>query len=121
MGLPLLGETLQLLLPRYSLDLHPFIRKRIQRYGPIFRSNVAGANTGVLIVTRACWHSKCNWTPRQRHGRAWYDTGVLGLPGASTGVLVVTRACLASWTSKGWHWPAGYGTAVPLFLWSVVI
>ncbi|KDP29666.1 hypothetical protein JCGZ_18828 [Jatropha curcas] len=42
MGLPLLGETLQLLIPRYSLDLHPFIRKRIQRYGPIFRSNVAG-------------------------------------------------------------------------------
>ncbi|KAJ8765122.1 hypothetical protein K2173_010608 [Erythroxylum novogranatense] len=42
MGLPLIGETLQLLIPSYSLDLHPFIKKRIQRYGLIFRSNVAG-------------------------------------------------------------------------------
>ncbi|KAF2322625.1 hypothetical protein GH714_025079 [Hevea brasiliensis] len=42
MGFPLIGETLQLLTTSYSLDLHPFIKKRVQRYGPIFRSNVAG-------------------------------------------------------------------------------
>ncbi|KDP29664.1 hypothetical protein JCGZ_18826 [Jatropha curcas] len=42
MGLPIIGESLQLLTPSYSLDLHPFVKKRIQRYGPIFRSNVAG-------------------------------------------------------------------------------
>ncbi|XP_030512915.2 cucurbitadienol 11-hydroxylase-like [Rhodamnia argentea] len=42
MGLPLIGETLELLIPSYSLDLHPFIRKRVQRYGPIFRTNLAG-------------------------------------------------------------------------------
>ncbi|KAI3442427.1 uncharacterized protein J3R85_001179, partial [Psidium guajava] len=30
MGLPLIGETLDLLVPSYSLDLHPFIRKRAQ-------------------------------------------------------------------------------------------
>ncbi|XP_058004573.1 cucurbitadienol 11-hydroxylase isoform X1 [Hevea brasiliensis] len=42
MGFPLIGETLQLLIPSYSLDLHPFIKKRIHRYGPIFRSNLAG-------------------------------------------------------------------------------
>ncbi|KAL3730956.1 hypothetical protein ACJRO7_027907 [Eucalyptus globulus] len=42
MGLPLLGETLKLLIPSYSLDLHPFIRKRVQRYGPIFRTSLAG-------------------------------------------------------------------------------
>ncbi|XP_058002479.1 beta-amyrin 16-alpha-hydroxylase CYP87D16-like isoform X2 [Hevea brasiliensis] len=42
MGFPLIGESLQLLIPSYSFDLHPFIKKRIQRYGPIFRSNVAG-------------------------------------------------------------------------------
>lgn len=32
MGFPLLGETLSLLTPSYTLDLHPFIRNRIQRY-----------------------------------------------------------------------------------------
>ncbi|KAM3743612.1 hypothetical protein ACB098_07G159600 [Castanea mollissima] len=41
MGLPLIGETLQLIVPSYSLDLHPFIKKRAQRYGPIFRTSVA--------------------------------------------------------------------------------
>ncbi|XP_037496897.1 cytochrome P450 87A3, partial [Jatropha curcas] len=42
MGLPIIGETLQLIIPSYSLDHHPFIQKRIQRYGPIFRTNLVG-------------------------------------------------------------------------------
>ncbi|XP_050210353.1 cucurbitadienol 11-hydroxylase-like [Mercurialis annua] len=42
MGLPFIGETLELIKPSYSLGTHPFIKKRIQRYGPIFRSNIAG-------------------------------------------------------------------------------
>ncbi|XP_073265019.1 cucurbitadienol 11-hydroxylase [Populus alba] len=44
MGLPIIGETLELIVPSYSLDLHHFIKKRIQsfRYGPIFRTNILG-------------------------------------------------------------------------------
>ncbi|KAG8379534.1 hypothetical protein BUALT_Bualt07G0099000 [Buddleja alternifolia] len=42
MGLPLIGETFQLVIPSPSLDLPPFIKNRIKRYGPIFRTNVAG-------------------------------------------------------------------------------
>ncbi|KAM1031429.1 hypothetical protein ACFX15_034555 [Malus domestica] len=42
MGLPLIGETLSLLTPSYSLDLHPFLKKRLQRYGPIFRTSLVG-------------------------------------------------------------------------------
>ncbi|CAI9091478.1 OLC1v1026518C1 [Oldenlandia corymbosa var. corymbosa] len=42
MGLPLIGETLQLVLPSPSIDLPPFLKKRLKRYGPIFRTNVAG-------------------------------------------------------------------------------
>ncbi|KAF8029513.1 hypothetical protein BT93_E2042 [Corymbia citriodora subsp. variegata] len=41
-GLPLIGETLQLTVPSYSLDLLPFLKKRIQRYGKTFRTSVAG-------------------------------------------------------------------------------
>lgn len=49
MGLPVIGETMQLLIPSYnSIDIHPFIRKRIQRYGPIFRTNLVGRP---IIVT----------------------------------------------------------------------
>ncbi|XP_059628556.1 beta-amyrin 16-alpha-hydroxylase CYP87D16-like [Cornus florida] len=42
MGLPLIGETLQLIIPSYSMELPPFLRERLNRYGPIFRTNVAG-------------------------------------------------------------------------------
>ncbi|KAL5562365.1 hypothetical protein UlMin_032112 [Ulmus minor] len=42
MGFPLIGETLPLIIPSYSLDLHPFIKTRLQRYGPIFRTSIAG-------------------------------------------------------------------------------
>lgn len=48
MGLPLIGETIQLVIPSASLDLPPFIRTRIKRYGPIFRTNVAGR---AVIIT----------------------------------------------------------------------
>ncbi|KAJ8447427.1 hypothetical protein Cgig2_019421 [Carnegiea gigantea] len=41
-GFPLIGETLQLLIPSYSLDLPSFIRSRIQRYGPIFQTRLVG-------------------------------------------------------------------------------
>ncbi|KNA05393.1 hypothetical protein SOVF_190790 [Spinacia oleracea] len=41
-GFPFIGETLQLLLPSYSLDLPSFIRTRIQRYGPIFQTRLVG-------------------------------------------------------------------------------
>ncbi|XP_019192710.1 PREDICTED: cytochrome P450 87A3-like isoform X2 [Ipomoea nil] len=42
MGLPLIGETLQLIIPSPSLDLHPFINTRIKRYGSIFKTSIAG-------------------------------------------------------------------------------
>lgn len=42
MGLPLIGETLALFVRSHSLDIHPFIRKRFQKYGPIFRTNLVG-------------------------------------------------------------------------------
>ncbi|KAL5562734.1 hypothetical protein UlMin_032481 [Ulmus minor] len=42
MGFPLIGETLSLIIPSYSLDLHPFIKSRLQRYGPIFKTSIVG-------------------------------------------------------------------------------
>ncbi|EXC31560.1 Cytochrome P450 87A3 [Morus notabilis] len=42
MGFPLIGETLPLIIPTYSLDLHPFIKNRLQRYGSIFRTSIVG-------------------------------------------------------------------------------
>ncbi|XP_048337288.2 beta-amyrin 16-alpha-hydroxylase CYP87D16 [Ziziphus jujuba] len=42
MGWPFIGETLHLIIPSYSLDLHPFIKTRILRYGTIFRTSLVG-------------------------------------------------------------------------------
>nr|GMD55848.1 cytochrome P450 87A3-like [Ipomoea batatas] len=42
MGLPFIGETLQLIIPNHSLALPPFINTRIKRYGSMFKTNVAG-------------------------------------------------------------------------------
>ncbi|PIN25749.1 Cytochrome P450 CYP4/CYP19/CYP26 subfamily [Handroanthus impetiginosus] len=47
-GLPLIGESLELLIPTYNFDILPFLKKRMLRYGPVFRTNVAGHN---LIVS----------------------------------------------------------------------
>ncbi|XP_062078421.1 beta-amyrin 16-alpha-hydroxylase CYP87D16-like isoform X2 [Humulus lupulus] len=49
MGFPLIGETLSLIIPSYSLDLHPFFKTRIQRYGTIFRTNIA-ARPAIISV-----------------------------------------------------------------------
>ncbi|XVE94422.1 hypothetical protein REPUB_Repub02eG0007100 [Reevesia pubescens] len=42
MGLPLLGETLSFLVRGKSIDIHPFVKKRMNRYGPLFKTSVAG-------------------------------------------------------------------------------
>ncbi|KAK7266516.1 hypothetical protein RIF29_19161 [Crotalaria pallida] len=42
MGLPFIGETIQFMIPSYSLDQHTFFKKRIQRFGPIFRTSLFG-------------------------------------------------------------------------------
>ncbi|GMH13508.1 hypothetical protein Nepgr_015349 [Nepenthes gracilis] len=46
-GYPLIGETLQLIIPSYSLDLPHFITTRTKRYGPVFRTHLVGRPTVV--------------------------------------------------------------------------
>ncbi|XP_075672493.1 cucurbitadienol 11-hydroxylase-like [Castanea sativa] len=42
MGIPLIGETLDFLVSNNSLDTPPFIKKRMMKFGPIFRTSLAG-------------------------------------------------------------------------------
>ncbi|XP_047309519.1 cucurbitadienol 11-hydroxylase-like [Impatiens glandulifera] len=41
MGFPIIGETLNLLVPSHSIDVHSFVKKRINKYGSIFKTNLA--------------------------------------------------------------------------------
>ncbi|CAN1310779.1 Cytochrome P450 87A3 [Linum perenne] len=42
MGFPLIGETIQFLLPSKSIDTHAFIKTRVQKYGPLFKTSLVG-------------------------------------------------------------------------------
>ncbi|KAF6156869.1 hypothetical protein GIB67_000409 [Kingdonia uniflora] len=42
MGLPFIGETIQLILPSQSIDIPAFVKKRMAKYGKIFRTNLVG-------------------------------------------------------------------------------
>uniref|UniRef100_A0ACD5V2J2 Uncharacterized protein n=1 Tax=Avena sativa TaxID=4498 RepID=A0ACD5V2J2_AVESA len=42
MGLPLVGETFQFFSPDASFDIPPFIRHRLARYGPVFKTSLVG-------------------------------------------------------------------------------
>lgn len=42
MGFPFIGETIQFIIPSDSLDLHSFIKKRLERFGHIFRTSLFG-------------------------------------------------------------------------------
>lgn len=42
MGFPLIGETIQFLIPSKSLDIPRFLKKRIAKYGRLFRTSIAG-------------------------------------------------------------------------------
>ncbi|KAK3230467.1 hypothetical protein Dsin_002348 [Dipteronia sinensis] len=42
MGLLLLGETIPFFFPSKSIDIHPSLKTRIQKYGPLFKTNLVG-------------------------------------------------------------------------------
>ncbi|EEF52856.1 cytochrome P450, putative [Ricinus communis] len=47
MGFPLIGETIEFLIPSKSLDVPNFIKKRMRKYGPLFRTNLVGRPVAV--------------------------------------------------------------------------
>ncbi|XVE79472.1 hypothetical protein DITRI_Ditri14bG0061700 [Diplodiscus trichospermus] len=42
MGLPLIGETVSFLVTSKSIDIHVFLKQRMERYGPLFKTSLAG-------------------------------------------------------------------------------
>ncbi|KAH0448080.1 hypothetical protein IEQ34_021880 [Dendrobium chrysotoxum] len=49
MGLPLIGETIEFMAPTSSIDMHPFIKIRMQRYGLVFKTSLFGLQ--VIVST----------------------------------------------------------------------
>ncbi|XP_021863246.2 cytochrome P450 87A3 [Spinacia oleracea] len=42
MGWPLLGETLQFFAPNTTFDISPFVKQRMKRFGPVFKTSLVG-------------------------------------------------------------------------------
>ncbi|KAI3937255.1 hypothetical protein MKX01_018744 [Papaver californicum] len=42
MGFPLIGETVQFFIPSHGFDIQSFIKKRLSKYGKLFRTSIAG-------------------------------------------------------------------------------
>ncbi|KAI0499865.1 hypothetical protein KFK09_018073 [Dendrobium nobile] len=42
MGWPLLGETIQFFSPYTTFDISPFVKERMKRYGPVFKTSLVG-------------------------------------------------------------------------------
>ncbi|CAL9030002.1 unnamed protein product [Prunus brigantina] len=84
MGLPLLGETLQFFTANTSSDIPPFIKKRMEKYGPIFRTNLVGKP--IIIST----DPDLNYFVFQQEGnlfQSWYPdtfTEIFGRQNVST-------------------------------------
>ncbi|XP_062107295.1 cytochrome P450 87A3-like isoform X2 [Humulus lupulus] len=56
MGFPLIGETLEYFTPHSLYDIPPFIKKRITRYGSLFRTNLVGQNIVVSTDPEFNYH-----------------------------------------------------------------
>ncbi|KXG28806.1 hypothetical protein SORBI_3005G169100 [Sorghum bicolor] len=69
MGLPIIGETMQFFKMSASLDIPNFYKQRMQRYGPIFKTNLVGQP---MVV---CADPEVNRFIFQQEGklfRSWY-------------------------------------------------
>ncbi|CAL4903053.1 unnamed protein product [Urochloa decumbens] len=49
MGLPLLGESLEFFVRIPSLEILPFFKRRMERYGPVFKTNLIGKDMIVSL------------------------------------------------------------------------
>uniref|UniRef100_A0A804M1P9 Uncharacterized protein n=1 Tax=Zea mays TaxID=4577 RepID=A0A804M1P9_MAIZE len=82
-GLPLVGETLEFFTASPTLELLPFFKRRLERYGPIFRTSVVGED---LIVSLDPELSRRALQEEERAFQIWYPPSFLRVLGADSTV-----------------------------------
>ncbi|VAI34773.1 unnamed protein product [Triticum turgidum subsp. durum] len=80
-GLPVLGETLQFFAGSPSLELHPFFKRRLERYGPIFRTNLIGVD---LVVSLDAELNNLVFQQDERLFENWWPESVMRIFGAES-------------------------------------
>ncbi|KAI3930098.1 hypothetical protein MKX01_020499 [Papaver californicum] len=70
MGLPFIGETIQFFIPNNSLDIPLFFKKRLSRYGTLFKTNLACQN---MVVSLDPDFNHFIFQQEQKTVRLWYS------------------------------------------------
>ncbi|CAL4918208.1 unnamed protein product [Urochloa decumbens] len=78
-GLPLVGETLEFFTASPTLELLPFFRRRLERYGPIFRTRLVGED---MVVSLDPEFSARVLQQEERAFQIWYPSSFMRVFGA---------------------------------------
>ncbi|XP_016650962.1 PREDICTED: cytochrome P450 87A3-like [Prunus mume] len=98
MGWPLVGETLNAMTLSNSIDLHPFVKRRVTKYGPIFRTSLVGRP--IVVSTDPEFNSHLLQQEGKLVELGFFDsfTKILNLSGEATTTGTVIHKCLRSIT-----------------------
>ncbi|XP_006650369.2 cytochrome P450 87A3-like [Oryza brachyantha] len=80
-GLPLLGESLEFFTSTPSLELPAFFKRRLDRYGPVFRTNMVGQD---LIVSLDRELNNFVFQQEERLFQIWYPDSFMRIIGADS-------------------------------------
>ncbi|KAJ1294319.1 hypothetical protein BS78_01G137500 [Paspalum vaginatum] len=80
-GLPLIGETLEFFTGSETLELLPFFKRRLERYGPIFQTSLVGDD---LIVSLDPEFSFRVLQQEERAFQIWYPPSFMRVLGADS-------------------------------------
>lgn len=80
-GLPLVGETLEFFRASPTLELQPFFKRRLERYGPVFRTSLVGDE---LIVSLDPDFSARVLQQEERAFQIWYPSSFMRILGADS-------------------------------------
>uniref|UniRef100_A0A0E0FBD5 Cytochrome P450 n=1 Tax=Oryza meridionalis TaxID=40149 RepID=A0A0E0FBD5_9ORYZ len=80
-GLPILGETLDFFTQSPSLELLGFFKRRLDKYGPVFRTNIVGED---LIVSLDPEVNNFVFQQEGRLFRMWYPDSIMRIIGADS-------------------------------------
>lgn len=78
-GFPFIGESLQFFAGSASLELLPFLKRRLDRYGPIFRTNLLGED---LIVSLDQELNNLVFQQEEKLFQIWYPESLMRILGA---------------------------------------
>uniref|UniRef100_A0ACD5ZC88 Uncharacterized protein n=1 Tax=Avena sativa TaxID=4498 RepID=A0ACD5ZC88_AVESA len=78
-GLPIIGESLEFFTASPSLELIPFLKRRQERYGSIFRTNLIGEDLIVSLDTELNNHV---FQQEEKLFQIWYPESLMRIMGA---------------------------------------